>query len=82
MMQVCIEKISTGVLMGTERLTPAQAGELVGVSPQTLANWRWLGIGPEYIKLTPGRGGRIRYTRAAVEAWLSAQTVETGGAAA
>ncbi|MFJ8191107.1 helix-turn-helix domain-containing protein [Streptomyces sp. NPDC096094] len=81
MMQVLIAKISTGVLMGTERLTPAEAGELMGVSPQTLANWRWLGIGPAYIKLTPGRGGRIRYTRAAVEAWLNERTTAAGAAA-
>lgn len=81
MMQVFIAKISTGVVMGTERLTPAQAGELMGVSPQTLANWRWLGIGPAYTKLTPGRGGRIRYTRAAVEEWLNERTTASGAAA-
>ncbi|MFF9687296.1 helix-turn-helix domain-containing protein [Streptomyces sp. NPDC014623] len=67
--------------MGSEKLTPAQAGQLMGVSPQTLANWRWQGIGPAYIKLTPGRGGRIRYNRAAVEAWMCSRTVETGAAA-
>lgn len=81
MMQVFIAKISTGVVMAAERLTPAQAGELVGVSPQTLANWRWLGMGPAYIKLTPGRGGRIRYPRAAVEAWLNERTTAAGAAA-
>ncbi|MCC3653215.1 helix-turn-helix domain-containing protein [Streptomyces sp. S07_1.15] len=65
--------------MKSEKLTPAQAAAEMGVSPQTLANWRWQGIGPAYIKLTPGRGGRIRYTRAAVEAWLRERT--TGAAA-
>ncbi|MEU3045093.1 helix-turn-helix domain-containing protein [Streptomyces sp. NPDC006984] len=67
--------------MARDRLTPAEAGEIMGVSPQTLANWRWQGIGPAYIKLTPGRGGRIRYSLAAVEAYMRERTVQTGTAA-
>ncbi|WP_405615267.1 helix-turn-helix domain-containing protein [Streptomyces sp. NBC_01508] len=67
--------------MSADKLTPAQAGREMGVSPQTLANWRWQGIGPEYIKLTPGRGGRIRYTRRAVDEWLRERTSTTGAAA-
>ncbi|MFF0506825.1 helix-turn-helix transcriptional regulator [Streptomyces fimicarius] len=62
-----------------ELLTPKQMGTDYGFSPQTLANWRWMGNGPDYIKTSPGRSGRIRYKRSAVEAWLNAQTVQAGG---
>lgn len=36
-------------------------------------------VGPEYIKQSPGRGGRIKYRRSAIEAWLESVTVKTGG---
>lgn len=52
-------------------LTPAETAELVRVSPKTLANWRWQGIGPAFTKLTPGRSGRIRYHRSSVETYLA-----------
>jgi len=29
------------------------AGRLLGVEPKTLANWRYLGKGPSYIKISP-----------------------------
>jgi hypothetical protein len=45
------------------------------VSEKTLANWRSLGIGPSYTKLSPGRGGRIRYRRSDVLAWLAQREV-------
>lgn len=63
-------------------LSPKEVQAEYGFSPQTLANWRWMDTGPAYIKTTPGRSGRIRYKRSALEAWLNAQTVQTGGAAA
>ncbi|MBV2357811.1 helix-turn-helix domain-containing protein [Streptomyces sp. J2-1] len=53
--------------------------EELGVSPQTLANWRWAGSGPRYTKLGDGRTARVRYRRADVDAWLKAR--ETGAAA-
>jgi hypothetical protein len=62
-----------------ELLTPKQVHAEYGFSPQTLANYRWMGMGPDYIKQTPGRGGRIKYKRSRIEAWLDAQTVQTGG---
>jgi predicted DNA-binding transcriptional regulator AlpA len=65
-----------------ELLTPKQVHADYGFSPQTLANWRWCGMGPTYIKQTPGRGGRIKYKRSAIEQWLAERTVQTGGAAA
>ncbi|MBU5944916.1 AlpA family transcriptional regulator [Streptomyces sp. PAM3C] len=68
--------------MADELLTPRQVQGEYGFTQQTLANWRWMGTGPAYIKTSPGRGGRIKYRRSAIEAWLDAQTVQTGGAAA
>lgn len=65
-----------------ELLTPRQVHAEYGFSPQTLANWRWTGQGPDYIKQTPGKGGRIKYKRSRIEAWLDAQTVTVGGGAA
>ncbi|MEV5611487.1 helix-turn-helix domain-containing protein [Streptomyces sp. NPDC052225] len=63
-------------------MTPRQVHEEYGFSTQTLANWRWSGLGPSYIKQTPGRSGRVKYRRSAIEAWLEAQTVQVGDASA
>jgi len=71
-----------GITVSDELLSPKQVHADYGFSPQTLANWRWTGMGPDYIKVTPGRGGRIKYKRSQFEAWLDAQTVRNGGAAA
>ncbi|MDX3516233.1 helix-turn-helix domain-containing protein [Streptomyces caniscabiei] len=64
--------------MSDQLLTPKQVQAEYGFSPGTLANWRWAGIGPAFIK-TPGVSGRIKYKRSVFEAWLDAQTVDTGG---
>ncbi|MGW0169506.1 helix-turn-helix transcriptional regulator [Streptomyces sp. NPDC003343] len=64
--------------MTDELLTPKQVHKEYGFSTQTLANWRWTDIGPDFIK-TPGRSGRIKYKRSVIEAWLDAQTVKVGG---
>ncbi|MFD4972273.1 helix-turn-helix transcriptional regulator [Streptomyces sp. NPDC058424] len=69
-------------MVADELLTPKQVHEQYGFSPQTLSNWRWSGIGPSYIKTSPGRSGRVKYRRSAIEAWLTAQTVTVGGGAA
>jgi hypothetical protein len=65
-----------------ELLTPRQVHAEYGFSPQTMANYRWMGMGPDYIKTTPGKAGRIRYRRSAIEKWLDGQTVQAGGDAA
>lgn len=65
--------------MTDKLMTPKQVHAEYGIAPQTLSNWRWMGIGPAYIKTTPGKGGRIRYRRSAIEKWLDTQTVKAGG---
>ncbi|MET9083754.1 helix-turn-helix domain-containing protein [Streptomyces sp. NPDC004237] len=53
-----------------ELLTPAETAPLVKLTVSTLKDKRWKGTGPRFIKLSPGRGGRIRYRRGDVLAWL------------
>lgn len=62
-------------------LTPRQVEAEYGFTVTTLRNWRYAGTGPDYIKQTPGKGGRIRYKRSAFEAWLDERTVSHGSAA-
>ncbi|MFD7443913.1 helix-turn-helix transcriptional regulator [Streptomyces sp. NPDC059909] len=64
--------------MSDELLTPVQIEDEYGLPRQTLANWRWSGIGPAYIKTSSTRAGRVMYRRSAFEAWLAAQTVPAG----
>lgn len=75
-LQEAIEKAKNDGL-----LSPKEVREEYGFSEQTLANWRWTGVGPDYIKTSPGKGGRIRYRRRSIESWLNERTV-SGGAAA
>lgn len=63
-----------GPARADEWLTSREAAELAKLAPQTLSNLRWRGEGPAYSKLSPGRGGRIRYRRRDVERWLAGGT--------
>ncbi|MFF7158133.1 helix-turn-helix domain-containing protein [Streptomyces sp. NPDC008139] len=56
-------------------LTPKETAPIVKLSVSTLKDKRWKGTGPSFIKLTPGRGGRIRYRRRDVEQWLTERQV-------
>ena len=42
-------------------LNESQAAEILGLSVQTLRNWRHLRKGPAYRKLSPGPRGRVVY---------------------
>lgn len=59
-----------------EHLSPREAAHLIRVTPKTLSNWRALNIGPRYTKLSPGRGGRIRYPLSAIADFLSVREGE------
>lgn len=48
-----------------------QVAEYLGISVQTLFNWRLRGEGPVAYKFG-GRGGPLRYQRVDVEKWLAA----------
>jgi hypothetical protein len=66
-------------------LRAKEAATLIGIGPKTLANWRWRGLGPPFIKL-PGKGGKgaVRYDRDTVLKWLDdrtrCSTTDTGNA--
>jgi hypothetical protein len=58
----------------SEYLTEVEAAavanaEGVPVSPRTLANWRWAGNAPPFVKVLR----RVRYRRADVVAWSQSQ---------
>jgi hypothetical protein len=57
----------------SEWLTPREAGEILRITPGTLANWRLQGRGPQFQRM----GKRIRYAREDVEAWLLSKEVST-----
>lgn len=51
-------------------LSPKGASERYDIAVQTFANWRSLGIGPPFHKISPGRGGRVRYDRVELDRWF------------
>jgi hypothetical protein len=54
-------------LMSTE-----EVAEVLGRPPRTLRQWRYLGVGPKYLKV----GAAVRYRPRDVEKWLKAQERE------
>ena len=63
--------------MQSDLMTPADLAAKLEKSLAALAQWRYLGRGPKFIKL----GRSIRYRTSDVEAWLDQQTVQRTGAA-
>lgn len=52
----------------TTTLSPEEAAKRLGVRVATLANWRWLGRGPRFLRV----GRRIRYSLVDLYLWLEA----------
>lgn len=50
--------------------TSRETAEFLQLSRQTLAAWRWQGVGPPYEKL----GGAVRYDPSVVKAWAASRT--------
>jgi hypothetical protein len=51
-----------------EFLDQRTLSKIIGVAPSTLEKWRWLGIGPPYVKI----GAKaVRYPREALSFWLA-----------
>ena len=63
--------------MDSELMTPTELGQRLGKSPAALANWRYLGLGPRFVKC----GKSIRYRASEIESWLDEQTRQQTGAA-
>lgn len=47
--------------MACRLLKASEMAEILGLSEQTLANLRSRGVGPEFIKLGPGKNAPVRY---------------------
>src|SRR6187402_3129166 len=60
----------------TKLLTPGEVSEWLGISTQTLSNYRSAGGGPPYCKLF----GRVRYLKDDLDIWIEERTthVATG----
>lgn len=52
---------------------PDMAASYTGYSRQTMAQWRYLGKGPRYLRPTPRT---IIYRKSDLDAWLSASVVD------
>lgn len=63
----------------SDYITPQQLEQWIGVKTATLANWRYRGTGPEFIK---AGAKRVLYSTESVEAWLKANTRTMTGDAA
>jgi predicted site-specific integrase-resolvase len=57
-------------------MSPAQVAECIGVDEKQLSQWRYLKIGPPYVKLVPGRSGTVRYSREDVRSFMAARVVD------
>ncbi|MEU8656280.1 helix-turn-helix transcriptional regulator [Actinoplanes philippinensis] len=49
---------------------PVEVATYIGKPPRTLEQWRYLGVGPKFVKV----GRDVRYRWADVDAWLEAQS--------
>lgn len=52
-------------------LNPKELAQRWKISPSTLERWRWLGAGPNFIKI----GGLVRYRLDAVEAYEASHEI-------
>lgn len=68
-----MRKSAVDVLEVDEWLTPSEVAKLAKLSVRTLSDRRWKKTGPPYRKLSPGKGGRVRYRRSDVLAWLQGE---------
>jgi hypothetical protein len=62
---------------GAETATIEQLCEITGNRPRTLANWRYLGIGPPFVRV----GKYIEYPIRGLKKWRDAMTVTPARAA-
>ena len=63
--------------MESELLTAAELAEKLHTTAASLAQWRYKGSGPKFVKI----GSGVRNRAADVEAWLDAQTRSQTGTA-
>jgi predicted DNA-binding transcriptional regulator AlpA len=49
-------------------LKPDEAAEMLRITPRTLADWRYRGCGPRFVRYS---GRAVRYRLRDVDAWLA-----------
>jgi predicted DNA-binding transcriptional regulator AlpA len=49
-------------------LKPDEAAEMLRITPRTLADWRYRGVGPRFVRYS---GRAVRYRLRDVDAWLA-----------
>jgi predicted DNA-binding transcriptional regulator AlpA len=55
-------------------LSEREVADLLGVSPNTLKHWRWIGKGSRYVKLV----SKVAYRQQDLDAWINANVTEPG----
>jgi hypothetical protein len=60
--------------MAIKHLNQIEVAQRWRISPRTLERWRWLNLGPRYLKI----GGRVVYRIEDVEAYEAAKMQEAG----
>jgi predicted DNA-binding transcriptional regulator AlpA len=59
----------------TPLLTADDVATQLGVPASTLANWRYQGLGPRYLRI----GRHVRYDPVDVDVWIESQRVRQRG---
>ena len=59
--------------MPVRHLTQDELAKRWRISPRTLERWRWLRLGPQYLKI----GGRVVYVLEDVESFEAAKRADT-----
>jgi len=57
----------------SELLKENEVAKMIGLSVHWLRRARWAGGGIPYIKISDGPGGAVRYTREAVELFITSR---------
>ncbi|WP_432129601.1 helix-turn-helix transcriptional regulator [Streptomyces tendae] len=62
-----------------ELVTPERLAEELGITKKTLAQWRYRGAGPRFMKLGgTAHTSPVRYRRTDIVDWLNAQEIRGG----
>lgn len=62
---------------GPDLISTTQVAALLAVSPRTVEAWRSRRVGPPFLR--PSGTGLVRYSRAAVLAWVGAPKASASG---
>lgn len=64
-----------GTVVMARLLTPDEVSDYLGVPPGTLANWRYQGHGPAFVRL----GRHVRYRARDVDDWIDSRLTGATG---